>query len=225
MLFAAAIPSIAPGSPPQLAHVLQAFAQTTQGIVSYRYTRAFSVSAGPMGRQDHLVFAGVDENGRTIKVRVLQDTIGEKKASHDQVATTEYRYEHPNPGDTFEAPYDPQYASEYTFKSMGGNTIAFTPIHPHKGTGSGTFSFDSQGDVVSYDYQPSVLPPHATSGTIIGHRAQVVPGYWAVTDETQTYGGHYAIFGASATVHIAASDFQRFPNLASAEKAISTQVF
>jgi len=32
-----------------------------------------------------------------------------------------------------------------------------------------------------------VLPPHATSGQVNNGRAELLPGYWAVTQEIQQY--------------------------------------
>lgn len=187
--------------------------------MAYRYDRVFSVSAGPSSRHDHLVFDGVNENGAVVRVRILQDVVNGKTAAASDAARTAYSYEHPKRGDVFEAPFDPQFAGLYSFRVMRPGTIQFTPMHPVYGTGAGTFSFDAKGNVTSYDYTPSVLPPHATTGEIIDRRRQVLPGYWAVTSEVQNYSGHYAIFGATGHLQITVSDFRRFPNVAAALRA------
>jgi hypothetical protein len=44
----------------------------------------------------------------------------------------------------------------------------------------------------------------------------VLPGYWAVTQETQNYKGTYGLFSAAGTIQITFSDFRRFPDLQSA---------
>jgi hypothetical protein len=214
-----------PNAPAIVARIAQQYARTTRGIVGYRYDRDFSVSAGPTSRHDRLVFEGVNANGAVVRVRIVQDVVNGKTASAADAAQTANSYEHPKPGDVFEAPFDPRFVRRYSFRVLRSRKIAFAPVHPVYGTGSGTFLFDARDNVTSYDYAPSVLPPHATTARIIDRRRQVLPGYWAVTSETQTYGGHYAIFGASGQVRITVSGFRRFPNVAAAVRALSAQNF
>lgn len=178
-----------------------------------------------MSRRDYLVFDGVSANGATVRVRILQDVVNGKSATSADMAQTASSYEHPKPGDVFEAPFDPRFSRLYSFRVLRPRTIEFAPTNPKYGTGSGTFSFDANANVTSYDYQPSVLPPHATTGRIIGSRRPVTPGYWAVTKETQSYGGRYSIFGASGQVQITVSHFRQFPNVSAAVRAVTTQNF
>ncbi len=206
--------------PPVVARVAQRFHETTQGIVAFALHRTFFVHAGPMSRRDDLLLDGVYVNGTLVKVRVLHDTIGGKSAPASQVAALVHSYEHPEPGDVFEAPFDPRYLAQYGYDASAGS-VAFTPVRPVYGLGAGTFSYDARDDVTGYSYAPSVLPEHTTSGRIADQRAQVLPDYWAVTLETQTYQGHYSLFSGGATVQIVYSGFRSFPSLTSASNAIA----
>jgi hypothetical protein len=214
-----------PNVPAIVARVVRQYARTTRGVVGYRYDRTFNVSAGPTSRHDHLVFEGVNENGAVVRIRILQDIVGGKTASASEMEQTTHSYEHPKPGDVFEAPFDPKFAHLYRFRVINSRTIAFTPLHPVYGTGAGTFSYDSNKNVTSYVYAPSILPPHASTARIVDRRRQVLPGYWTVTDETQNYSGHYAIFGANGSVEISISGFRRFPNVATGLRAVAAQNF
>lgn len=202
---------------------MQRFTQTGRGIVAYRYERAFYVRAGPMSRRDELLFAGVDVNGTVRFVRIINDTIGGKAADSSQLVATTSQYERPNPGDVFEAPFDARYVRLYRFQVAGPRTISFSPITPRYGVGQGTFTYDSHDNVVRYQYVPSTLPQHATSATIVDVRRQVLPGYWAVTQEVQQYSGRYGMFGGAATVQITLSGFVRFSTLAQAERAVARE--
>ncbi|HEY9084658.1 MAG TPA: hypothetical protein VIN40_01750 [Candidatus Tyrphobacter sp.] len=162
-----------------------------------------------MSRNDDLIFDGISENGKLVKVRVLRDTIGNRAAPASEIRNLEESYEHPKPGDVFEAPFDPRYVGLYRFRSLRTGTIAFTPIRPAYGRGSGTFSYDARENVVAYSYAPSVLPPHASAGSVQDRRTQVLPNYWAVTLERQTYRGRYGLWSGGASVQITVSAFGR----------------
>ena len=82
--------------------------------------------------------------------------------------------------------------------------------------GSGTFTYDADADVVTYTYAPNALPPHANAGTITDLRSEVLPDYWAVTQETQQYKGSYGPFAGSGPRQVDFSDFRRFADLESA---------
>jgi hypothetical protein len=208
-------------APPAVIRAAREFERTTRGIVTFMYDRNLSVSAGPMRRHDELAFYGVSVDGRLVKVRVVRDTIGGKNADASQVASTAHSYEHPKPGDVFEAPFDPRFLARYSYRVLNEHTIQFAPLHPAYGLGSGTFTIDAHANVVGYRYAPSVLPSHATSGSIVDERRQVLRGYWTVTHETQSYSGSYTVFGANGTVQIGITGFRRYPNLAAAERAVA----
>lgn len=197
------------------------FEQTTRGVVTFVYDRNLFVHAGPMSRHDELMFYGVSVDGRLVKVRVVREVIDGKNADAAQIASAAQSYEHPKPGDVFEVPFDPRYLSLYDYRVADAHTVQFAPVHPEYGLGSGTFTVDGRGDVVGYQYAPSVLPPHTTSATIVDERRQALPGYWTVTQETQSYSGRYAIFGGDGTVRIDVMDFHRYPSLVAAVRAIA----
>ena len=132
----------------------------------------------------------------------------------------EQAYEKPKPGDAFEPPFDARYADAYSYREGTPQTIAFRSSLRDSAHGNGTFAYDSDHDVVWYAYQPNALPPHATSGTIVDQRSQVLPNYWAVTQETQQYRGHFGPFSGAATEQVDYSGFSRFPNLQIALRSI-----
>lgn len=163
---------------------------------------------------------GVYEDGGAVKVRVLSYTIDGKAAGAGDVSSVEQSWDHPQPGNLFAPPYDPRYLDAYQYRLAGPSTIAFSSNVHDAGHGNGTFTFDAGGDVVSCTYQPNALPPHATFGEITDRRSEVLPGYWAVTQETQQYKGNYGPFAAAGTIQAAFSDFRRFADLPSALNAL-----
>ncbi|MGH7736253.1 MAG: hypothetical protein ACREMP_00025 [Candidatus Tyrphobacter sp.] len=202
--------------PPIVAKISQEYRRTQRGIVAVRYHRVFDVHAGPRRQHEDLLFDGIYVDGTLVKVKVLHYTIGRKNADTKQVAEVVNSYEHPKPGDVFEAPWDPRFMTEYRFTPTPDRTIRFTALDTSYGHGNGSFTYDAGGNVVSYAYSPTVLPAHAKTATVQGLRSQTLANYWAVTSESQSYSGHYSIFAAAATLAVTQSDFRRFANLASA---------
>lgn len=206
-----------PAAVPAIARV---YRSTERGIVTCRYRRVLNVSAGPSAQHRDFLFVGIWVNGVLMKVRMLRYTIDGKAADASQIAGVVSAYEHPKPGDLFEAPWDSRFANDYRDAPYSHRTIAFTATNRSYGHGDGRFTYDAHNDVVTYSYTPIVLPEHATSGTVQGRRAQVLPGYWATTTENQAYGGHYAVFGAHATVQITQSNFRRYSSMSAALAAL-----
>lgn len=208
------------GAPPALTQVAQRFSDTSQGVVAFRLHRTFDVHAGFLGRHEDLVMNGIYDAGSIAKVRILSYTIDGKPASASDQTALEQGYEHPKPVDVLNPPFDPRYLGAYQYQSVSAGTIAFTSSMNDAGHGSGSFSYDAANNVVAYTYQPNTLPRYATSGAVTDHRSEVLPGYWAVTQETQQYKGHYGPLPGAATVQIEFSDFRRFPDLPSAMRAL-----
>jgi hypothetical protein len=202
-----------------MTQIAREFAATEPGVVAFRYHRVFQVQAGPSGQHQDVLFDAIAVDGRLVDIRVLRYTIGNSAASAQQIASVVDTYEHPKPGDVFEAPWDPRYLLQYR-DARRGATIVFTAIDSSYGHGSGRFTCDAHRNVVSYAYAPTVMPEHATSGTVRGRRKEVLPGYWAMTSENQQYRGHYLVFGGSATLSLTESNFRRFASLPAAEAAI-----
>lgn len=187
-----------------------------QGVVGFRLERTFDVHAGPFHRHDELLLAVVDEDGRTIKVRVLRNNTGTHVASDSENAQLAEKYAHPDPGDVFYRPFDLRYGADYRCEMSDAHTVHFKSLVRDSNHGDGTFSVSDSGNVVAFAYSPNVLPQYSSSGTIADERSEVLPGYWAMTRETHRYSGRYAIFGGNATVLITQSHFQRFTDEASA---------
>jgi hypothetical protein len=207
-------------APPAVVQIAERFSHQERGVVGYRLHRVFDVHAGPMHRHDELDLAVVSQDGQTIKVRVLRAMSNGKEADDAGKAQLENQYEHPNPDDVFHRPFDPQYLSEYSYEAVDALTYRFTSTMRDGSHGDGTFSTDSAGDVVKYQYTPKVLPRYTTSGTVTYERAQVLPGYWFMTSENHEYRGHYAIFGGGATADITYDSFKRYPDAATAISAL-----
>lgn len=196
--------------------IAQQFAQTSRGVVGFRLHRTLDVHGGFAKRHEDLVLNGVYQDGTIVKVRVSTYTIDGKAAGAADVASMEQSWEHPKPGDAFAPPFDSRYLNDYQYQSSGSSTIGFTSSVRDAGHGNGSFSYDAQANVGTCTYQPNVLPPHATSGEVTDRRAEVLPGYWAVTQEAQMYKGTYGPFTAAGTVELDYSDFRRFQDLPSA---------
>jgi len=191
--------------------VAQQTVRDQRGSVSAHYQRVFDAHAGPRSRHEQLDFIGVYRDGNLVSVRVTNDVTDGKAATPAQIAQVISDYEHPKPTDSFHAPWDPRYLGDYTYRTVDSNTIAFTSHINDTAHGSGMFSFDAHKHVVAYRYTPSAFYDHATAGTVVGRRAQVLSGYWALTQETQTFRGHYTLFAGGATAQISQSDFRRLP--------------
>ncbi len=187
--------------------------QTSRGVVAFRLHRTFSVHAGFSHRYEELVIDGIYENGTFVRARVRSYTINGNAADAGVKQSMERQYESPKPGTTFEPPFDLRYTSAYRYAIDPSRTIAFSSSARDAAHGNGIFAYDARGDVLWYEYQPGALPPYATSATITDRRAEVLPGYWAVTSETQQYKGKYGPFPGAGTVQIDFSHFRRYHSL------------
>jgi hypothetical protein len=196
--------------------------RTERGVIGFRVHRVFDVHAGPYSRHDDLEFSGVYEDGKLVKVRILRQQTGGRDDDEKTKAQTAEKYEHPAPTDVFRRPYDPRYLSDYTYETVDARTVRFKSPIRDTAHGDGTFTVDADGNVVSVQYAPAALPQYTRSGTVVDERAQVLPGFWAMTREVHQYRGRYAIFGGGATVTITQSGFTRFPTLAEGLTALST---
>ncbi len=212
--------SLPADAPPDLTRVAQRFAETSRGFVGFHLHRTLDVHAGFSSRHEDLVLDGIYVDGVIVKVRIASYTIDGKAAGAPAEATLKAAYEHPNPGDVFNVPFDSPYAEGYQYSSAGPQKLAFTSKVHDGAHGNGTFTYDAAGDVLSYTYQPNVLPPHATSGEITDRRAEVLPGYWAVTQESHEYGGSYGPFRGAGNVEIEYSGFRRFADLQSVLRSL-----
>ncbi|HMF28927.1 MAG TPA: hypothetical protein VKE42_09155, partial [Candidatus Cybelea sp.] len=174
------------------------------------------VHGGLQRRHEDLVMNGVYRDGALVRVRVVSYAINGRRAGASDVAGVEQSWNHPKPSEVFAAPFDPRNFEAYQYRSVGDAAIAFSSGVRDAGHGSGSFTYDARGNVVSYTFVPNSLPPHAKSGTIADQRAEVLPGYWASTQETQQYKGSYGPFAASGAIEVTYSDFRRVSNLDSA---------
>jgi hypothetical protein len=208
------------GAPAVVTQIAQRFAETSHGIVAFQMHRIFDVHGGFSSRHEDLVMNGVYEDGAVVRVRVARYTINGKDVGASEVASVEQSWDHPKPGDVFAPPYDALDLGAYQYRSGGPATIDFTSNVHDAGHGNGTFTYDAQDDVVSCTYEPNSLPPHASSGQITDRRSEVLPGYWAVTQETQQYRGSYGPFAAAGTIEISFSDFRRFANVDNAIRSL-----
>jgi hypothetical protein len=200
--------------------VAHRFVETTGGIVGFRLHRVLDVHAGFSHRHEDLVMTGIYQDGTTVKVRIVSYTINGKPASASADAAMTKAFEHPKPGTAFQPPFDPRYTGGYSYRTAGPSTIAFASGVRDEAHGSGAFAYDASHDVVWYAYQPNALPAHATFGTILDQRSEVLPNYWAVTHETQQYKGHYGPFAGAGLQEADYSGFSRFPNLESALRSL-----
>ena len=207
-------------APPVLAQVAQRFTQTSRGIVSFRLHRVLDVHAGFSKYHRDIVLAGIYQNGRLVRVRVITYTIDGRPTDLQQQAALAQEYQNPKPGETFAPPFAARNFAAYSYQEQGPGTIGFASALHDAGHGSGTFTYDATHSVVAVTYQPNVLPPHATWGEIADRRAEVLPNYWAVTQETQNYKGRYGPFAGAATEQVDISHFRRFSNLRSALRAL-----
>lgn len=203
-------------APPALTQVAQRFAATSRGIVAFAMRRIFDAHAGFSSRHEDLTFNAVSNDGRVVKVRVTSYTIDGKPASAQARAEVERGWAHPKPGEAFAAPFDARNFAAYSYRAAGAGTIAFASSVPDFGHGGGSFAYDAARNVVACEYQPNAMPPHARSGDIRDRRAEVLPGYWAVTQETQTYKGSVGPFPGTGTVVLRFYGFRRFGDLQSA---------
>jgi len=208
------------GAPPALAQVAQRFAETSRGAVVCQLHRVFDVHGGFSSRHEDLTMNVAYDDGAIVKVRVTSYSVNGQSASAADIASVEQSWNHPKPDEVFAPPFDARNFGAYQYTGDAGSTIAFTTTVHDAGHGNGSFTYDAQYDVVSYTYHPSVLPPHATSGEIADRRAEVLAGYWASTQETQTYKGRYGLFTAAGTIAVTYSNFRRYADLQSALGAL-----
>lgn len=208
------------GAPPAIETIAQRFAETSRGVVGFALHRTLDARAGFSSRHEDLVMNVIAADGSIAKVRVSSYTIDGKTADSAAVSALEHSWENPKPGDDFAPPFDARNFSGYQYEAGAPGTIRFTSTVHNPGHGSGSFTYDAQGNVLSCVYQPNALPPHAKSGEVSDRRAEVLPGYWAATEETQTYKGTVGPFPGTGTVRIVYSGFQRFADLPAALRTL-----
>lgn len=208
-------------APPAVVEIAQRIPRQEAGVVLYRLRRVFDVHAGPMHRHDEMQLAVVTQDGRVVKVRVLEAFEGGNPLDAQRILQIENQYEHPKASDIFHRPFDPAYVQEYTFQSLDPTTYRFTSAVRDASHGDGTFRIDDAGNVVKYEYAPNVMPQYATSGTITYERSQVLAGLWEVRRETHEYRGHYLFFGGGASAVVVYDSFQKFDDLPSAMAALA----
>jgi hypothetical protein len=209
-------------APPALTQIAQRYQQTSRGVVAFRMHRTLDVHGAFKKRHEDIVMQGIYQDGETVKVHVYSYTIDGHPASASDISTLEQSWDHPKPGDVFAAPFDSNHFDTYQYQQGGPSTIYFDSAVRDAGHGKGSFTYDSHDDVVSLTYQPNSLPPHASSGQITDVRSEVLPGYWATTQETQQYKGNFGPFAAAGTLQVAFSDFRRYPDLQSALRALGS---
>jgi len=178
--------------------------------------RVFDVHSALQRRHEDLVMNGVYNDGVLVRVRVVSYAIDGRPASASDIAGVEQSWNHPKPSDVFAPPFDPKNFGAYQYRGDANATIAFSSTVRDAGHGSGSFTYDFRGNVVSYTFVPNELPPHARSGTIADRRSEVLPGYWASSDETQQYKGSYGPFAAAGAIQVTYSDFRRSSDLSTA---------
>ena len=210
-----------PGPPPAVTLVAERFAQTSRGIVGFHFHRLFDVRAGFSSRHEDLVMDGVYDDGAIAKVRIVSYTIDGKAASAADQAAVKDAWEHPKPTEAFQPPFDPRYLTAYQYQVSGPQKVAFTSPVADAAHGNGAFTYDENNNVVDLTYHPNALPPHANFAEITDRRAEVLPGYWAVTQESHLYKGSYGPFSGQGTIQITYSNFRRFPDLQSALKDLA----
>ncbi|HEY6449610.1 MAG TPA: hypothetical protein VIX60_02905 [Candidatus Cybelea sp.] len=204
------------GAPPALVQVAQRYAETTRGVVTFQMHRVFDVHDPFRSRHEDLVMNGVYDDGVLVRVHVISDTVDRKPASASDIAKLEQSWDHPNAEDVFAPPFDARNFDAYQYRSGGASTIEFTSNVHGAGHGNGSFTYDSEQNVVSDTYQPNALPQYAHSAQITDRRAEVLSGYWAPTEQRQQYKGNVGPFAGSGTIQIEYSGFRRFPDLQSA---------
>ena len=218
VLAAAAVPAI-------VTQVAQRTEQAERGVVGVRVHRVFDVHAGPYHRHDDLQFSAVEQNDTIVKVRIITQTTNGKETDANTKTQTANRYEHPAPGDLLDRPFDSRYVKDYSYTVVNATTIGFKSLVHDAGHGDGTFTIDSSDNVTSYEYTPNVFPQYTTSGNVTDQRAQVLPNYWALTQELYQYKGHYALFGAAATATITYGNYESFSDLSTALSALAAGRF
>ena len=94
----------------------------------------------------------------------------------------------------------------------GPSTIDFTSNVHDAGHGNGSFTY-RRAEATSFrvPISPMRCPPHATSAEITDRRSEVLPGYWAVTQETQQYKGNYGPFAGGGNDTDGVLGFPAFP--------------
>ncbi len=130
----------------------------------------------------------------------------------------------------FKEPYDPQYINDYSFGRRqagcpacpaGADAVSFASTIHDSQHGSGVMYIDtSNAHVVKLTYSAYMLPPHASSGSVIETGGQALPDLWYVVRIDQTYHGHEFVISGTATFTGTFDHFRRFSNVSSGEAAL-----
>ena len=125
-------------APPVLAQVAQRFTQTSRGIVSFRLHRVLDVHAGFSKYHRDIVLAGIYQNGRLVRVRVISYTIDGRSADVQQQAALAQEYQNPKPAKRSRRRSTARNFAAYPYQEQGPGTIGFTSTLHDAGHGNGT---------------------------------------------------------------------------------------
>lgn len=187
------------------------FASTSRGVIAFRSHAVVRTSphfVRPDQVDDALI---VDLDGRAVHVRG-GDAAGP--------AATEA---------AVHQPYDARFVGEYRYTlasctgcAAGSVAVAYDSDAHDAAHGRGVIVVDARtARVMRVTVQPFVVPKPATAGTITTTWGTTTAGWLPVTADG-TFSGHIGPFGGHATLTQAFTEYKRYPDVASAERAVTS---
>lgn len=196
------------------------------GVTAFHRHYAYT-EHGPGHTKTQLVDSiRVRDGSRLVAVRLLAQVSDGKAASPAELAKLQADIEKQFPPEDYELPLATPELAEYRFDvsnapcnkcPAGSIAIAFTSLQRDDSHGDGIMTIDgSSHHILSMDFRPSVLPPHADSGSISIAFGPVLPDLWDVVSTTSHYTGHMFVFHGGADIVQTDSAYHRYKTIAQA---------
>ena len=220
------------GVPAIVVSASRAYAAQVRGVIGMQRHFGTQIHGGPVTHGETSDSGQLMQNGQFTRIAYYRIVRDGKAFSAAQIAqrNSQTNQDWSQGKVFFKEPYDPHYMSDYAFGALqngcsacpaGTVGVPFTSSVKDAQHGGGVMYIARAGfHVVRLTYTPNVLPPHATSGTIVETGGQALPGLWYVVRIDETYRGHAFLFSGSGTFTGVFDHFRRFASVSAGEAAL-----
>lgn len=207
------------GSPALVRRALATFAGEHHGTLVAERHLAFSLHAGPFGRDVSNDIGVVINDGDFVRTKYYAQTSNGKIDDEATLRSAERDANRELDGGRgfFKRPIDPRYAEDYRFDpaecadcGVDTRTFSFTSKVRDEQHGDGTVTIDeATGHVLSLSYTLDKAPPHASSAHVVETFGQALPKLWTCVRVAETFRGRLGPIGGSASMHYTLDHFRR----------------
>lgn len=194
------------------------YAEAMRGVVAYRIVGVTAVRAPMMDKDMRFEGWHVSQNGDPVRI-VLSELSTQGKAASDkerQEAEKKMNTDLQAGKMRFFAPYDPRYASDYTFADAGPNTIKFTSRVRDDRHGDGTLVLDKRGALVQATVVPAKSRANVEGSTLYTFGPSGPDGAVVLTQVKLSYKGAMGPLKGSFEMNQSQAQYRRFGSVEAA---------